>query len=212
MPRTCTARSSTLHTVNRRTPQASRRPFSLRIELTLATFPDLLQQYTVPKVKFALHFLSHISLCAYATSLFLILKDDFTAARITGERVPIPASEIIYWVWCLSRIVGEVCDIPDMSLRGILVQLQDPFNRIDYMIIALNIISTSIRLCVSATAADFVPPTMQQLPMDLYAVVLAFNYYRFLQYLRIYRSIGVLSLVLDSLMMGNLTGARTQDP
>ena len=162
-------------------------------------------------MKFALHFLSHISFCAYATSLFMILKDDFIAARGTGEQVSIRASEIIYWMWCISRIVGELCELPDLSIRAMIGQLQDPFNRIDYIIIALNILSTSIRVCAYATttddpapphgAAPYVDPMVQQLPMDLYALVLVFSYYRFLQYLRIYRSIGVLSIVIDSLAM-----------
>ena len=129
--------------------------------------------YTVPKVKFALHFLSHIGLIVYCTVLFMQLKDDFHDAHATGATVEIWHTELVLWVWSAARIVGLMSELPTFSLKAVRLKLRDPFKRIDYSIITIMLVIMFLRVYANTTNAA-VDRSVLQLPMDLYAVLVNF--------------------------------------
>ena len=78
--------------------------------------------YSVPKVKFTVHFCFYTAYMFYAA--FVLMRQHSAEGAISGY-------EIFLWVWALSRQVGEVYELDDFSFGGVRMYIRDFWNQLD---------------------------------------------------------------------------------
>ena len=132
--------------------------------------------------------------------------------------VPPPSSsEIIFFIWCLNRSIGELAELQSFTMEGLLIYASSHWNQIDLISSALLTVTTCLRLTghgdsiwhgpldsrgpwLDHNANDPNAPWGDHLPANLTALMVILIYYRILQYLRCNESVGVLTIVLNQMV------------
>ena len=170
--------------------------------------------YLVPKVKFTIHFTSHLFLAAFVS--YMPFDKHPTRAFQAGGR-DILTSEIIFFIWCLNRSIGELAELQSFTMEGLLIYASSHWNQIDLISSALLTVTTCLRLTghgdsiwhgpldsrgpwLDHNANDPNAPWGDHLPANLTALMVILIYYRILQYLRCNESVGVLTIVLNQMV------------
>ena len=158
------------------------------------------QYYLVPKVKFMTHFAGHIAFLAYF-SYFLLSQ---FSVDLTP---PIGPMEVFLWIWCVTRFSGELFEVGEWTGKGLWIYIRDVWNLQDVLFIALATLVCSLRLASYLSAADDPIGSaastygfVELAPRSLYAFMIILAYLRVLQYLRYFRSVGVLTIVIGHMM------------
>lgn len=172
--------------------------------------------YNVPKVKFALHFASHIAFMAMLTILLLVKYDD-TYMTI---------DEFIFWGWTATRAVGEINEIDSFDYKGLRAYGRDVWNQMDMLTSGLVVATAIVRFIstggtfiivdeVTATdstggdSALVLNPSQtafEQAPLlaatarNMYAFLVILVYLRVLQYMRYFKSLGLISIVISGIV------------
>jgi len=198
--------------------------------------------FTVPKVKFTLHFvffLLYLGLLTYFVMLAYDVGDADT--RTAAELRTVYRLELTLWLWSATRAVGETKDFgSEFSGEAVKMYIRDFWNMIDFIVMCLLLAivglvcsSRDMRSCLNdgglsaateaaiAAAAEsgqlLVPPlnasileehlerltgsTLQHSVRDLYGLSLILLWFRTLQYLRYYKSVGVLATMLNRMFV-----------
>jgi len=172
--------------------------------------------FTVPKVKFAMHFASHLAYCVVFSSFILV--------DTPGVLVPsIKMREVVLWLWALTRFIDEITEIGSFDGKGLYQYIRDPWNVQDVILFVLTVLTAVFRLHTANVAlsdAQKLDPaadsvfglslscdpgatdgcTFETWPRTLYAFISVMVYSRCLQYLRYFRSAGVLTIVIGHMM------------
>jgi len=151
--------------------------------------------YMVPKVKFTLHFGGQLAFIAFFSFFIFSRAEDFTN-EITRR-------EITLLAWIGTRFFGELMEI-DFSGRGVWIYIRDPWNMMDVIFAALTVVNLGLRLAATAEAGDEAytneSTSLELLPRSVYAVLVILSYFRILQFLRYFKSVGVLTIVVGHMM------------
>ena len=164
--------------------------------------------YLVPKVKFTVHFAFHIFFVISFSAFLLTEMAEYAAPKVG-------ANEVFIWVWSFARFIGESVEINEFSRQGLYVYARDFWNIQDILFFVLMLVAMSLRLVAwpdpppdqsfvsikamsQAEAQAFVysPSTLELMPRSIYSFMIIMACVRCLQYLRYYRSVGVLTIVL----------------
>lgn len=170
--------------------------------------------YSVPKVKFTLHLVQHLLFMLLLTVLLLVVyEEDF-----------ISSFEIFFWLWTLMRTLGELTEIDSFTRRGLWMYIRDPWNQMDVATFVLVVAIVGVRVYAVGLFGDASPSALatsrsmldteavydpaqivpifpplevyEAMARNLYAILVTLVYVRVLQYLRVFKSIGVFSIVL----------------
>lgn len=176
--------------------------------------------YNIPKVKFVLDFFFYIVYVVQNTFIAINLRRvdvdcvNVVKAPCTNEDAgytivaPISINEYIFWGWCITKLLNEVDNIHSWDRTGLSEYFGDSWNQQDvaFMLITFTIIP--LRLWINGLPG---PPmtdvdgtgmhTLEALSVDLYSLLLVLNYYRILRYLSYYKSVGVLVLVVNFMLV-----------
>jgi hypothetical protein len=165
--------------------------------------------YTVPKVKFTLHFASHLAYALYF-SIFLLVDTP-------GVLVPsVTRHEVLVWAWSCTRFVGEVSEIETWDYKGLKIYFRDAWNVQDQIFFGLTVATAALRITANSDEPSVLgarieatpeyahlldaTPMYKLWPRTLYAMMIILLYVRVLQYLRYYRELGVLTIVIGHMM------------
>lgn len=101
--------------------------------------------FTVPKVKYTLHFAQHVLFMALLSYLMLVVyRDDV-----------ITWWEVLFWVWTTTRAIGELNEIGSFDYRGLRLYARDIWNQQDMLTFSLVVAIIIIRTNVTG-ASDYV--------------------------------------------------------
>lgn len=97
-----------------------------------------------------------------------------------------------------------------LEQEGLSEYISDTWNQQDLLFSLIAGLICALRLWYSAPGAERAPApdvtgapmhTLAALPVDLYAILVVMNFYRVLRYLSYYRSVGVLTLVVNFMLV-----------
>lgn len=133
--------------------------------------------------------------------------------------------EIVWVVWSLARASDEVSDLGAMNRESFRLYTRDAWNQVDVLITLLLVAIVSLRVIVRAEELAFleglspsasgggVAVTDAHLAgfdpeafapavwaRNLYAIIVMLSYLRLLQFLRYYKALGVLAIVLNNMI------------
>jgi len=174
--------------------------------------------YSVPKVKFAVHFAAHVAYVAFLTYTLILHNEENRSIafsswmRSRGQLERISTQEKIFFLWTAATVIGELNElnvhwkVTGTISQGVSRYLSNVWNLFDLALATLVAITFSLRLlCDNADDAeterfgDGCSDVLLVLPRNLYAVILIIAYFRVMPYLRYYQSVGVLTIVLSSM-------------
>lgn len=176
--------------------------------------------YNVPKVKFAVDFAFYILFVVQLTVLATSLRSVDTSCGIFNATcaptdpgylhvdATIGWNEVVFWVWTLCRFIGEIDNIKSWDWDGWVEYTSDTWNQQDVLFSLITAVIAGVRIWISGRGempdpnVDGTPMhVLASLPIDLYAVLVVMNYYRVLRYLAYYESVGVLTLVVNFMLI-----------
>jgi preprotein translocase subunit Sec61beta len=176
--------------------------------------------YNIPKVKFVLDFFFYIIYVVQNTFIAIRLRQvdpncvNALNMSCTNEDAgyttasPISVNEVIFWVWCGAKMLNELDNIKSFDKVGLAEYIGDTWNQQDVLFFIITAVIIPLRLWFNIHTEPPEPDvagapmhTLTALPVDLYSILLVLNYFRILRYLSYYKSVGVLVLVVNYMMV-----------
>jgi len=148
--------------------------------------------YSVPKVKFTVHFCFYFAYMFYAASI--LMRQDSAEGEISGY-------EIFFWVWALSRQIGEAYELDEFSLAGVRMYIRDFWNKLDTGTFLMIMTAAAVRINNATREEEWGGSFVDVLPRTIYALAVLLIFLRVLQLLTYQQTVGVLAIVLSA--MGN---------
>jgi hypothetical protein len=155
--------------------------------------------YSVPKVKFTVHFCLYVAYMFYAA--FVLMRQGSAEGEISGY-------EIFFWVWAIAREVGEVYELDEFSLGALRMYIRDFWNQLDTGTFLMIMVAGAVRINNASREQewesrkqDWEGSFLDVLPRNIYALAVLFIFLRVLQLLTYQQTVGVLFIVLSA--MGN---------
>lgn len=134
----------------------------------------------------------------------------------SGPPSAMSTNEMIWAIWSLARMADEVSDLGTMNRESFRLYIRDVWNQVDVMMSLIVIAIISLRVGVrfeemailessggsSALPAGFDPEEFAPAvwARNLYGILMMLAYLRLLQFLRYYKALGVLSIVLNNMI------------
>ena len=84
-----------------------------------------------------MHFCCYVAYMFYAA--FVLMRQHSAEGQISGY-------EIFFWVWALSRQVGEVYELDDFSFGGVRMYIRDFWNQLDTGTFLMIMAAAAVRI------------------------------------------------------------------
>jgi hypothetical protein len=120
--------------------------------------------------------------------------------------------EVVWVAWSLTRASDELSDLGTLSRESLRLYIRDVWNQVDVLLTLLVVAIASLRIVVRAEEASFIAAGSPLAAFDaeafapavwarnLYAIITMLAYLRLLQFLRYYKALGVLAIVLNNMI------------
>ena len=118
-----------------------------------------------------MHFCCYVAYMFYAA--FVLMRQHSAEGQISGY-------EIFFWVWALSRQVGEVYELDDFSFGGVRMYIRDFWNQLDTGTFLMIVAAAAVRIN-STREDDWAGSFVDVLPRNIYALAVLLIFLRALQ-------------------------------
>ena len=147
--------------------------------------------YLVPKVRFAMHLGSQALFMVFHTYMVLSFDD-----------ASLYWAEVIYWLWASMRAVGEVHEMYPFTRSSLRAYWNSAWNKIDILTLLLTLFAAALR--IGGVAAEHSEDGSDvnnsiRLARVVYALLSIPVFLRLAQYLRYFKSVGTLTIILSEM-------------
>jgi len=99
------------------------------------------------------------------------MRQDSAEGQISGY-------EIFFWVWALSRQVGEVYELDDFSFGGVRMYIRDFWNQLDTGTFLMIMAAAAVRINNSTREEEWAGSFVDVLPRNIYALAVLLIFLR----------------------------------